>query len=257
MYKISFGFEREIFVVKLSKVKKASDVLVFRNELNSIIFPSSFTARDYDIFFTICWYVKQHDYDDARDYIDMPFDEIARFYEKDLNKTRFCNEIKEFCKKALGNNGTPVIRYEDDEKLRLSTFFMYLEPMRNKQILRLKMFKYSLNILFAVFDFMNINMRDFVSIHGKFSKTLYRLLKQYENLKADDNGFKTITFSKNKLLEFMNFDNNFYGNSSEIDRKILNPAIKELKDTFFKDLSVEKIKKNKREVVGYSFQVIF
>lgn len=206
MYKISFGFESETFVLKLSKTKKANNKLVFRNELNSIIFPSCFTARDYDIFFTICWYVKQHNYDDARDWIEMPFDEIARFYEKGLNKTRFCDEVKEFCRKALGKKGTPVIQYEDDERLRLSTFFMYLEPLRNKQILRLKMFKYSLNILFAVFDFMNIDMKDFVAMRSRFTKTLYRMLKQYENIKADKNGFKTINFTKEKLIDFMNVE---------------------------------------------------
>ena len=95
MSEISFYFEKGDFVLKASRVVKAekSGILVFRNKMNSVLFPVNFTARDYDIFFTICWYAKEMDYTENKGFIDMPYSELARFYEKGINKTRFNDEI--------------------------------------------------------------------------------------------------------------------------------------------------------------------
>lgn len=58
-----FYFEKGEFVLKTKRARvakaKKSGTLVFQNKMNSILFPINFTAFDYDIFFTICWYVKQ------------------------------------------------------------------------------------------------------------------------------------------------------------------------------------------------------
>ncbi|WP_338084656.1 RepB family plasmid replication initiator protein [Campylobacter anatolicus] len=63
---------------------------------------------------------------------------------------------------------------------------------RNKQSLSFKLNPLALDILFSTLKFMRININDFVSIRGKFAKTLYRLLRQYENIKPDKDGFKCV-----------------------------------------------------------------
>ncbi|WP_324612684.1 RepB family plasmid replication initiator protein [Campylobacter anatolicus] len=53
---------------------------------------------------------------------------------------------------------------------------------RNKQSLSFKLNPLALDILFSTFKFMRININDFVSIRGKFAKTLYRLLSSTRTL---------------------------------------------------------------------------
>ena len=60
-----------------------------------------------------------------------------------------------------------------------------------------------MDILFGTLKFMKINLNDLVSIRGKFAKTLYRLLLQYENIKANKDGFKCLNFSKDDFEKLM------------------------------------------------------
>ena len=85
-------------MLKATRVARAESngTLVFRNKMNSVLFPVNFTARDYDIFFTICWYAKQMGYSENRGFIEMSYSEICQFMPSGLNKTRFNDEVKKF-----------------------------------------------------------------------------------------------------------------------------------------------------------------
>ena len=76
---MSFYFEKGNFVLKTTRVAhiESNGTLVFRNKMNSILFPVNFTSRDYDIFFTICWYAKQLGYSDSRNYIEKLYFKIS------------------------------------------------------------------------------------------------------------------------------------------------------------------------------------
>lgn len=103
---------------------------------------------------------------------------------------------------------------------------------------------------------MRINLYDFISIRGKFAKTLYRLLHQYDNIKPDKNGFKCVRFSRDDFEKFMNAPENY--KSTHIDSRVIEPSINELDEKYFKKLMFEKeiSKNNKREIVGYSFKFV-
>lgn len=83
-----------------------------------------------------------------------------------------------------------------------------------------------MDILFGTLKFMKINLNDLVSIRGKFAKTLYRLLLQYENIKADKDGFKCLNFSKDDFEKLMSKPEKY--NTSDLDRFVVNPSIDEL-----------------------------
>ena len=263
MSEISFYFGKGHFVLETTKkVAKPNHAgsLVFRNKMNSVLFPINFTARDYDIFFTICWYAKEMGYTENKGFIDMPYSELARFYEKGINKTRFNDEIKVFIDKVLGRKGSAIYRSithtEDDEILSVGVFFTDIDTFRNKQILRFRMNKRALDVLFGTLKFMRINLYDFVAIRGKFAKTLYRLLQQYENIKPDKDGFKCVNFTRSDFENFMSAPE-CYG-SKDLDCRVIQPSINELNESYFKKLIFEKqiSNKNKKEVVGYSLQFI-
>ncbi|AQW80401.1 putative replication protein [Campylobacter pinnipediorum subsp. pinnipediorum] len=263
MSDFSFYFEKGDFVLEVSKknFKKSYGNLVFKNKMNSILFPVNFTARDYDIFFTICWFAKQKGYAENKGFIEMPYSEISRFFDKGINKTRFNDEVKSFANKVLGKDGAAIYRTleitDDDEILSLGVFFTDIKTFRNQQILRFKMNPIALDILFGVLQFMKINLYDFVAIKGKFAKTLYRLLLQYENIKPDKDGFKCVKFSRSDFENLMAVPD--YYESSNIDTRVILPSIKELNKNYFKKLMFEKqfLANDNKKIVGYSFKFLF
>lgn len=260
MCDFSFYFEKGDFVLEITKKTKKSGSLVFQNKMNSILFPVNFTARDYDIFFTICWYAKQMGYSENRGFIEMPYSEIARFYESNLNKTRFNDEVKNFRSKVIGQDGTAVYRSveitNDDEITTVGVFFTEIQTYRNRQVLKFKVNPSALNILFSSLQFMKINMYDFVSIKGKFGKTLYRLLLQYENSKPDENGFKCVKFSRSDFENLMAVPNKY--DSLDIERRVIEPSINELNENYFKNIVFKKefSKNNAKKITGYSFKFL-
>ncbi|CUU75216.1 replication initiation protein [Campylobacter hyointestinalis] len=263
MSDFSFYFEKGEFVLEVSKknFKKSDGSLVFKNKMNSILFPVNFTARDYDIFFTICWFAKQKGYVENKGFIEMPYSEIVRFFDKGINKTRFNDEVKSFANKVLGFKGSAIYRTEyvdtdNDEVTTVGVFFIEIEAFRNKQILRFKINPKALDILFGVLQFMKINLYDFVAIKGKFAKTLYRLLLQYENIKPDKNGFKFVNFSRSDFERLMAMPD--YYESSNIDTRVILPSVKELNENYFEKLIFEKqyLANDNKKIIGYSFKFI-
>lgn len=106
-------------------------------------------------------------YTENRGYIEMPYSEIARFYDSNLNKTRFNDEVKNFRSKVIGRDGTAIYRpveiTPDEEITTVGVFFTEIQTYRNRQILKFKVNPLALNILFSSLQFMRINMYDFVS----------------------------------------------------------------------------------------------
>lgn len=262
MCDFSFYLEKGVFVLEaIKKVNKSNGTFVCQNKMNSILFPINFTARDYDVFFTICWYAKQKGYVENRGHIEMPYSEIARFYESNINKTRFNDEIKKFREKVIGEKGTAIykrMRYDtdNDEITTVGVFFIEIELFRNKQILRFKLNPIALDILFSILQFMKINMYDFVAIRSKFAKTLYRLLIQYDNKRADKDGFKCVKFNRTEFENLMAVPDNYA--STDMDSRVIEPAINELDENYFKKLIFEKefSKNNSRKITGYSFKFL-
>lgn len=261
MCDFSFYLEKGVFVLEaIKKVNKSNGTFVCQNKMNSILFPINFTARDYDIFFTICWYAKQMGYSENRGFIEMPYSEIARFYDLNLNKTRFNDEVKNFRSKVIGRDGTAIYRSveitDDDEITTVGVFFTEIQTYRNRQILKFKVNPLGLDILFSSLKFMKINMYDFVSIRGKFAKTLYRLLVQYENSKPDDSGFKCVKFNRSEFENLMAVPE--YYKSTNIDSRVIEPSLKELNENYFKKLIFKKefSKNNDKKIAGYSFKFI-
>ena len=110
--------------------------------------------------------------------------------------------------------------------------------------------------------FTKFELKEFMSLSGKYTKTLYRLLKQFRNTGE-------VIIYKNNFQEFckiMNIPQSY--KQADIDKRILNPAIKELsaepnlftneKQTIFKNLTYKKIKDPKGrgrggKVIGIEF----
>lgn len=104
-------------------------------------------------------------------------------------------------------------------------------------------FEYILNKLSA--NFTSYELEEFTKIRSTYAKTAYRLLKQWRTI-----GKKEFPIGEFKNL--MDMPRSY--KSSEIDRAVIKPILKELSQ-YFIGLKVKKIKSNKRgnPVLGYEF----
>lgn len=104
-------------------------------------------------------------------------------------------------------------------------------------------FEYIINKIQA--NFTTYELEEFVNLQSTYSKTAYRLLKQWRTVGKKE--FKIETFKR--MMDMPD-----YYKPSEIDRLVLKPIMKELPQ-FFKGLKVKKVKSNKRgnPVLAYEF----
>ncbi|MDG7271032.1 replication initiation protein, partial [Streptococcus pneumoniae] len=105
------------------------------------------------------------------------------------------------------------------------------------------LFEYILNKLSA--NFTQYELQEFTSIRSTYAKTAYRLLKQWRTV-----GRKEFKIDEFKLL--LDMPSSY--KSSEIDRAVITPILKQL-SPYFEDLKVKKIKSKKRgnPVLAYEF----
>lgn len=104
-------------------------------------------------------------------------------------------------------------------------------------------FEYILNKLSA--NFTSYELEEFTKIRSTYAKTAYRLLKQWRTVGKKE-------FSIDEFKTLMDMPKSY--KSSEIDRAVIKPILKEL-NQYFIGLKVKKIKSNKRgnPVLGYEF----
>ncbi len=217
---------------------KTSLVVKHHNDLNTVPM-GRLTADELDLFFTICATVKEK----GTDEITLTFDKIRQIsgYSQTSN-VMLAKDLISTNKKLLGMN----FMLQSEHEIVQFVLFTMFRTNTKEQTLKISVntpFVYLLNDLTG--NFTRYELQEFVSIQGKYTKILYSLLKQYRN-----KGFFFIAVDE--FREFFNVPKSY--RMSEIDKKILNPAIKEL-TPIFKNLKVKKVKdpKQKNKVVRLEF----
>ena len=219
-----------------------NEVVKHHNDLNTIIM-RKWTAEEMNFFFAII--TKARDKGTS----DLFFDkyqlaELAN-YSIQHNK-RFYDTMD-----SLANNITQL-RYIEKTKnsIEYMPLFTRFKVDWNADLSDMKaqvsvspLFEYILNKLSA--NFTQYELQEFTSIRSTYAKTAYRLLKQWRTV-----GRKEFKIDEFKLL--LDMPSSY--KSSEIDRAVITPILKQL-SPYFEDLKVKKIKSKKRgnPVLGYEF----
>lgn len=220
----------------------ANEVVKHHNDLNTVIM-RKWTAEEMNFFFAII--AKARDKGTS----DLVFDkyqlaELAN-YSIEHNK-RFYDTMD-----SLANNITQLRYIEKTSKsieyMPLFTRFRVdweedLSDMQ-AQVSVSPHFEYILNRLSA--NFTQYELQEFTAIRSTYAKTAYRLLKQWRTV-----GRKEFKIDEFKLL--LDMPSSY--KSSEIDRAVITPILKQL-SPYFEDLKVKKIKSKKRgnPVLAYEF----
>lgn len=201
---------------------KMNKIVKFHNDLNSIKF-SSFRAVEYDLFFAILYKLK----DKQEEEIILTFEELKKLsdYKKTQNKY-FIDSLIEINQNLLSIK----LNFKNyTEGLYIgATFFTYYEINEQEKTLSISVNRkltYLINDLTK--NFTQLELKKMSQMSSKYSKIIFRFLKQYDNTKNNTNFWE---IEINEFKELLNIPSSYL--MANIDTRILKPALSELSPLF-------------------------
>lgn len=221
--------------------KNQNIIVKYDNQLNNFNY-GRFTAVEADIFFSLIAKIK-----DTNGLLMMSFDDLktlSNYYSRD--EKRFVHDVENTFTKYLN------LKYKEDDGdvIKITNVFQRLMIARDKRLVVVEVTPGMEDVIFSLSEnFTRFELQEFTTIKGSYSKSLYRLLKQFRHtgyfkISMEDFKFKLDVPKSYKV--------------THIDEVILKPSIKEL-SSCFENLKVEKeykkssSGKGRPAVVGYIF----
>lgn len=216
-------------------------IVKYGNNLNNFNY-GRFTAVEADIFFSLIAKIKNTD-----GKLVMSFDELkslSNYYSRDMK--RFVDDVENTFTKYLN------LKYKEDDGnvLQITNVFQRVEVNRENKTVIVNVTPGMEDVILSVSEnFTRFELNEFTHLRGSYSKSIYRLLKQYRHT-----GIMTISVEN---LRFKLDVPKSY-KTTHIDDVVLKPAVKEL-SAYFSNLRVEKEYKKSSSgrgrpaVAGYIF----
>lgn len=219
-----------------------NDVVKYHNDLNTIPM-RNWTAEEMNFFFAIISKMRNNE-TNVVEISKNELKELANY--SDWNLPRFIKIMEN-----LGEHIVSIRYYERTSRsLKIMNLFSTFEVNWTEDMLDMSVkvgvtenFSYIMNQLHA--EFTSYELKEFTSLRSTYTKTIYRLLKQW----------KTVGKREFKIDEFKRLlDTPDYYTPSHIDKNILKPVMNELPQ-IFGNLKVKKVKSNTQgtPVTGYIF----
>ena len=198
-----------------------NEIVKYHNYMNSLKF-TGFTVTDFNFLLTLCSRLK----DKGTNEVNFSFTELRTLtnYKKSNSIKQFVEDLKRMNEKLMKITCSLKTETEIIMFVLFPTFAINL----NKQTLTVSVnerFRFILNELIK--NFTRFDLQEFVTLESKYSKSLYRLLKQYRvtgKYEIEVNDFR----SKMDCPESYN--------NKQFMQNIINPALKNLQNY----LSLEK-----------------
>lgn len=201
----------------------------YKNELNTIPM-RKFNTKEMDLFFSICARMKNKSVSVVR----FDFEDLRTLSDYKMTATKhFIKDLEGVYDKMLDLK----YRFEDEDgvidKFVLFTKFRINPKQQYVEISVQPELEYILNDLSS--EFTQFELKEFTSLSSSYSKTMYRLLKQFKN-----SGYYTVKIDEFK--ELLDIPQSY--RMTHITQKILKPISKELSQ-YFEPFEIKKIKAKK------------
>ena len=207
-------------------------LVVYHNDLNSIKL-GQFRAVEVDIFFAILYKLKNN----SENKVVLTFDELKKISNYKMTAdSKFIYNLREINKKLLSLNFEKEI---ENGIFVGATFFNYYMINQGERTLTLsinEMLIYLINDLKNTFT--QFELKRLVQMESKYSKIIFRFLKQFDNKNKTCYWDVSLDEFKNLLEIPISYK------MSNIDNRVLAPALTEL-SPFFHNLKVTKKKKGR------------
>lgn len=202
-----------------------ANLVVYKDELNTIPL-RSFNSKQMDLFFSICSKMRNEELNT----VTFNFEDLKELSNYKITATdHFIADLESLYSKLIQLD----FRIEtEDTIVKFVLFTQYKIDKRNENI-SIKVneeFKYILNNIFG--GFTKFELEEFTMLNSSYSKTAYRLLKQFRQT-----GYYIVKIDEFRRL----FDIPDSYRMSDIDRQILNQIKKELSQSF-NNLIIAKLK---------------
>lgn len=216
-----------------------NEIVKYHNYMNNLKF-TGFTVTDFNFLLTLCSRLK----DKGTDEVTFSFTElrILTNYKKSNSIKQFVEDLKRMNEKLMKITCSLKTETEIIMFVLFPTFAINL----NKQTLTVSInerFRFILNELIK--NFTRFDLQEFVTLESKYSKSLYRLLKQYRTTGKYE-------IEVNDFRIKMDCPESY--NNKQFMQNIINRALKNLQN-YFQDLKCETKYAHKRgkPVIGYIF----
>lgn len=214
-----------------------NEIVKYHNDLNSLSM-RNWSAEEMDLFFSIVNRIQEQ----GTQLLQLNTYDLKILANSDQRTYRWVDTIEKFTAKAMNL----VYREDTPDILYVSRLFSRFKYDKNKDNLELKVnddFEYIVNKLTA--NFTVYELAEFTSLKSTYSKTMYRILKQWKSLGEKE-------FKIEQFRELLDVPEKY--DISAITRRVINPIKKEL-PRYFDKLKVKAIKKNTQgtPVISYKF----
>lgn len=205
-----------------------SDIIKYHNDVNKLRL-GKFTDRETDIFFSIMFKSM-----DTIGNVIIEFNELKELIEGHRSEQRLIDNVRKLNLKLK----TLVNEVRDiDGNYTAFNLFGDITTKPKDRVIEIKIddrFRNLINNLIG--NFTKFDLKDLISLNSTYSKTLFRLLKQWESKKERE-------FPMDEFRELLAIPPKY--RISEIDKFVLTPIMTELPQYFF-NLKLEKIKTGRR-----------
>lgn len=215
----------------------ANEIVCYKNDMN-LIPMRSFNSVEMDLFFSICSQMKEK----GIDVITLPFNSLKTLSDyKPTSKQRLITDIENVYRKLLS------LQFYESNDLERGGFVLFTSYKIDlvKEDVKIKInsdFEYILNRLSE--EFTKFELKEFTNLKSSYSKTGYRLLKQFKST-----GYRR--FEMEQFRELMCVPKSY--KMSHINDVVLKPMMEELSYSF-KELRIKKIKEKKgRKITHIEF----
>jgi len=203
-----------------------NEVVKYHNDMNLVAF-KDFAEIDFNNFFAICYKLREQ----KTGKITFTFQELKELGKYKRNNQRFVADLKRTYSKLI----KLYIPIEDEDTWTVFTLFSDFTIKYKEKTLTVRTnekFEYILNNLTN--NFARFELEEFCNLDSRYTKTLYRLLKQFRTT-----GYVILKWDE--FTRIMDIPSTYV--VGMIDKRILKPAIHEL-GSMFKNLKYEKIKEH-------------
>jgi len=212
----------------------SKELTVYKNELNTVPF-RKFNPVEMDLFFSICSKMRNKGLTKVK-YNFSDLKELSKYSDK--HKERFINDLESVYSKMTR------LSYRQETSSRIDYFILFtgFTIEKDKEYVEIKVNPELIHIINEITgDFTKFELQEFTELRSSYSKTTFRLLKQFRQT-----GFWKINIDEFK--ELLDIPNTYKIN--DLTKRVLLPIEMEL-SPIFKNLKITKIKAKKGNKIEY------
>ncbi len=216
----------------------ANEIVKYENRLNHIPL-RKFNSREMNLFFSIASRVREK----GTDEITFSFHDLKKLSGYTERGKQFIKDLSSTYDKLLSINAWN----DDGNTLTKFVAFTKYSIIRDKQLVIISVNPEFKGLFNQLKNWTRFNLEQFTNLDSTYSKTMFRLLKQYRT-----QGW--VEFSKETFFDLLDIPKSYWNSPSNIDKFILKP-IKEELTPLFKGLIIRKKygKGRGKPVIGYRF----